>query len=69
MESVPYIIEVLNSGVSINRYTTKWVDTVAQQCVRIGTTANLLSSILTILLTCPNNDTLLCYSNDPLLTV
>ncbi len=31
--------------------------------------ANLLSSILTILLTCPNNDTLLCYSNDPLLTV
>ncbi len=30
---------------------------------------NLLSSILTILLTCPNNDTLLCYSNDPFLTV
>ncbi len=24
---------------------------------------------MTILLTCPNNDTLLCYSNDPLLTV
>ncbi len=37
--------------------------------VSIGTIANLLSSILTILLTCPNNDTLLCYSNDPLLTV
>ncbi len=33
------------------------------------TIANLLSSILTILLTCPNNDTVLCYSNDPLLTV
>ncbi len=25
---------------------------------------NLLRSILTILLTCPNSDTLLCYSND-----
>ncbi len=35
----------------------------------IGTIVNLLSSILTILLICPNNDTLLCYSNDPLLTV
>ncbi len=31
--------------------------------------ANLLSSILTILLTCPNNDTVLCYSNDSFLTV
>ncbi len=31
--------------------------------------ANLLSSILTILLTCPNNDTVVCYSNDPFLTV
>ncbi len=30
---------------------------------------SLLSSILTILLTCPNNETLLCYSNDPFLTV
>ncbi len=30
---------------------------------------NLLSSIMTILLTCPNSDTLLCYSNDPFLTV
>ncbi len=29
----------------------------------------LLSRILTILLTCPNNDTVLCYSNDPFLTV
>ncbi len=42
---------------------------VAQQCVSIGTIANLLSSILTILLTCPNNDTVLCYSNDSFLTV
>ncbi len=33
------------------------------------TIANLLSSILTILLTCPNNDTVLCYSNDSFLTV
>ncbi len=47
----------------------KWVVTVAQRCVSIGTIANLLSSILTILLTCPNSDTLLCCSNDPLLTV
>ncbi len=46
----------------------KWVVTVAQRSVSNGTIANLLSSILTILLTCPNNDTLLCYSNDPLLT-
>ncbi len=30
---------------------------------------NLLSSILTILLTCPNSDTLVCYSNEPFLTV
>ncbi len=30
---------------------------------------SLLSSILSILLTCPNSDTLLCYSNDPFLTV
>ncbi len=30
---------------------------------------NLLRSILTILLTCPNSNTLLCYSNDPFLAV
>ncbi len=36
---------------------------------QIGTIANLLDSILTILLICPNNDTVLCYSNDPFLTV
>ncbi len=30
---------------------------------------NLLSSILAILLTCPNSDTLLCYSNDPFSTM
>ncbi len=47
----------------------KWVVTVAQRCVSIGTNANLLSSILTISLTCPNNDTVFCYSNDPFLTV
>ncbi len=35
----------------------------------LGQSLNLLSSILTILLTCANNNTLLCYSNDPLLTV
>ncbi len=35
----------------------KWLVTLAQRCVSIGTIANLLSSILTILLTCPNNDT------------
>ncbi len=35
----------------------------------LGQSLNLLSSILTILLTCPNSDTLLCYSNDPFLTV
>ncbi len=51
-------------------YTVKkWIVTGAQPCVSIGTTANLLSSMLTILLTCPNNDTVLCYSNDPFLTV
>ncbi len=47
----------------------QWIVTVAQQCVSIGTIANLLSSILTILLTCPNNDTVLCYSNDRFWTV
>ncbi len=47
----------------------KWVVTITQHCVSIGTIANLLSSILTILLTRPNNDTVLCYSNDPFLTV
>ncbi len=47
----------------------KWIVTAAQQCVSIRTIANLLSSVLTILLTCPNSDTLLCYSNDPFLTV
>ncbi len=30
---------------------------------------SLLRSILTILLTCPNSDTLLCYSNNPFLAV
>ncbi len=40
----------------------------------LGHSLNLLSSviniiILTVLLTCPNSDTLLCYSNDPFLTV
>ncbi len=35
----------------------------------LGQSTNVLSSILTILLTCPNNNTLLCYSNDPFLTV
>ncbi len=42
---------------------------VAQQCVSMGQSLNLLSSILAILLTCPNNNTLLCYSNEPFLTV
>ncbi len=35
----------------------------------LGQMLNLLRSILTILLTCPNNDTLVCYSNNPFLTV
>ncbi len=35
----------------------------------LGQSLNLLSSILTILLTCPNNNTLLRYSNKPFLTV
>ncbi len=35
----------------------------------LGQSLNLLSSILTILLTCPNSDALVCYSNDPFLTV
>ncbi len=35
----------------------------------LGQSLNLLNSILTILLTCPNNNTLLCYSNEPFLTV
>ncbi len=35
----------------------------------LGYSLNLLSSLLTILLTCPNSDTLLCYSNEPFLTV
>ncbi len=43
--------------------------TVAQRCVSIGRSLNLLSSLLTILLTCLNGNTLLCYSNDPFLTL
>ncbi len=35
----------------------------------LGQSLNLLSSILTIILTCPNNNTLLCYNNEPFLTV
>ncbi len=35
----------------------------------LGQLLNLLSSILTILLSCPNSDTLLSYSNDLFLTV
>ncbi len=35
----------------------------------LGQLLSLLSSILTILLTCPNSDTLLCYSNEPFLEV
>ncbi len=36
----------------------------------LGQSLTLLSSILTILLTCPNySDTLMCYSNDPFLTM
>ncbi len=35
----------------------------------LGQLLSLLSSILTILLTCPNSDTWLCNSNDPFLTV
>ncbi len=31
----------------------------------LGQLFNLLSSILTILLTCPNSDALVYYSNDP----
>ncbi len=34
-----------------------------------GQSCNLLSSILTILLTCPNSGTWLCYSNDTFLAV
>ncbi len=34
----------------------------------LGQSLHLLSSILTILLTCPNSDTL-CYSNEPFITV
>ncbi len=43
--------------------------TEAQQCVVLGQLLSLLSCILSILLTCPKSDTLLCYSNNPLLTV
>ncbi len=35
----------------------------------LGRLLSVLSSILTILLTCLNSDTLLCYSNEPFLTV
>ncbi len=35
----------------------------------LGQLLSLLSSILTILLTCPNNNTLLCYRNKPFLIV
>ncbi len=42
---------------------------IAHDVSELGQWPNLLSSILTILLTCPNSDTLVCYSNDPFLTV
>ncbi len=35
----------------------------------LGQSLSLLSSVLTIILTCPNSDTLLCYSNNPFLVV
>ncbi len=35
----------------------------------LGQSLSLLRSILTILLTCPNSDTLLCYGNNTFLTV
>ncbi len=42
---------------------------IAQRCVILGQSLNLLSSILTILPIYPNSDTLVCYSNDPFSTV
>ncbi len=50
---------------------TAWVVTGSSTTMYVsvlGQSLNLLSSILTILLTCPNSDTLLCYNNDPFLT-
>ncbi len=35
----------------------------------VGQSLNLLGSILIILLTCPNSDTLLYYCNKPFLTI
>ncbi len=52
------------SGTVIGCYSSTTIDVPV-----LGQSLNLLSSILTILLTCPNSDTLLCYSNDPFLPV
>ncbi len=57
---------VMCRGKCISTYTVSYSSTTMCQYWAI---VNLLSSILTILLTCPNNDTLLCYSNDPFLTM
>ncbi len=42
---------------------------VAHDVSVLGQSLTLLSSTLTILLICHNNDTLLCYGNNPFLTV
>ncbi len=62
--------EVLTSLINENLYVD---NTLLKMGCYSSTTmcqsVNLLSCILTILLTCPNNNTLLCYSNEPFLTV
>ncbi len=59
-------VDVLSSEVPA---LLKWVVTVAQRCVIIGIITSFTEQYTDYLLTCPNNDTLLCYSNDPFLTV
>ncbi len=56
------------SKVSCQCHVCVWgLVTVTQRLLR--QLLSLLSSILTILLTCPNSDSMLCYTNDPFLTV
>ncbi len=52
-----------NCTVEMGSYSSKTM------CHLLGQVLNLLGSILTILPTCPNSDTLLCYSNTKILTV
>ncbi len=61
--TVPSFSSPGHSFISI--HCLKWV---VADVSELGQSLNLLSSILIMLLTCPDSDTLLCYNNSPFLT-